>query len=117
MIPAAVSIGDPLAAAIAVLTMIGLNLYEDKYGDVIYTVINPYYGYTDSIQVPLSHKPKGNYFCPAHCQVKHAHQAHLKGYQCGVDNCGHYHYKKPPEGTPHIKVSKRNRNAKRTRRK
>ena len=28
MIPAAVSIGDPIAAAIAVLTMIGLNLYE-----------------------------------------------------------------------------------------
>tara|TARA_B100001250_G_scaffold358450_1_gene334769 strand:+ start:869 stop:1225 length:357 start_codon:yes stop_codon:yes gene_type:complete len=118
MIPVALSIGDPIAAALAVMTMIGLNLYQDHYGDVIYTVVNPYYGNTDSIQVPLTHKPKGNYFCPVYCKVKHAHQAHLKGYQCGVDNCGHFYYEEPQEGTPYINVAKRNRkNAKRTRRK
>ena len=117
MIPVAVSIGDPIVGALAVLTMIGLNLYQDKYGDVIFTVINPYYGYTDSIQVPLSHKPKGNYFCPLICKTDHAHKAHLKGYQCGIDNCAHFYYDKPPEGTPHIKVAKRNRQHARTRRK
>ena len=117
MIPVAVSIGDPIVGALAVLTMIGLNLYQDKYGDAIFTVINPYYGYTDSIQVPLTHKPKGNYFCPIICKTDHAHKAHLKGYQCGIDNCAHFYYDRPPEGTPHIKVSKRNRKHARTRRK
>jgi len=81
MFPIALSLDGITELLIVVITMIGLNVYEDYYGwevidgDVMIRIHEPF--------VP------DTYYCPFYCEVDHPHKAHTPK---SCNNCTHYIY-------------------------